>query len=428
MFQHLERGNILYQQRRYTDAEKEYFKILAASPNNPFALAMLAQCYLETNRKKEALDFAQQAVANAVESPTIYYVLARCQFYNKLIAQALASIQTGQQLDPANSDFFLLKSQIAFYQEDWKLALTEAEHGLMIDPEAVILINLRARALVKLNRKEEAANTMDYALHRAPQNSYSHANKGWVSIERGEYEAAITHFKEALRLDASNAYAKSGLREAIKAKNYLYRGVLKYFLWMGKLQEKYRWGFVIGVYVLYRIALALAETSDLMAMLMTPLIIAYILFAFSSWIAMPISNLFLRLHPLGKHALEEDEITASTVAGVLAGFSILSFLLFFLTGGGVDLTGDDFIIEGYASLFMLGVLLLLLMIPVGGLFFAEAGTVGRRNLTVFAIGLAAIGGLALLTDSSILFMLFFLGILGYSFVASYIIRKGAKEL
>ncbi|MFK7979994.1 MAG: tetratricopeptide repeat protein, partial [Saprospiraceae bacterium] len=192
MFQHLERGNILYQQRRYADAEKEYFKILAASPNNPFALAMLAQCYLETNRKKEALDFAQKAVANAVESPTMYYVLARCQFYNQLIDQALASIQTGQQLDPANSDFFLLKSQIAFYQEDWELALAEAEHGLMIDPEAVILINLRARALVKLNRKEEAANTMDYALHRAPQNSYSHANKGWVSIERGEYEAAIT--------------------------------------------------------------------------------------------------------------------------------------------------------------------------------------------------------------------------------------------
>jgi len=428
MFQHLERGNILYQQRRYAEAEKEYFKILAESPNNPFALAMLAQCYLETNRKKEALDFAEKAVANAVESPTIYYVLARCQFYNQLIDKAFVSIQSGQQLDPTNSDFFLLKSQIAFYQEDWEGALAEAEHGLTLDPEEVILINLRARALVKLNRKEEAANTMDYALHRAPQNSYSHANKGWVSIERDEYEAAITHFKEALRLDASNVYAKSGLREAIKAKNYLYRGVLKYFLWMGKLQEKYRWGFVIGLYVLYRIALSLAETSDLMAMLMTPLIIAYILFAFSSWIAMPISNLFLRLHPLGKHALEDDEITASTLAGGLAGLSILSFLLFFLTGGGLDLTGDNFIIRGYAILFMFGVLLLLMMIPIGGLFFAQAGTVGRRNLTIFATVLGVIGGLALLTDISMLFMIFFLGILGYSFVASYIIGKGAKEL
>ncbi len=428
MFQHLERGNILYQQRRYTDAEKEYFKILATAPNNPFALAMLAQCYLETNRKKEALDFAKKAVANAVESPTIYYILARCQFYNQLIDKSLASIQSGQELDPTNSDFFLLKSQIAFYQEDWELALQEAEHGLTLNPEEVILINLRARALVKLNRKEEAANTMDYALHRAPQNSYSHANKGWVSIERDEYEAAINHFKEALRLDASNAYAKSGLREAIKAKNYLYRGVLKYFLWMEKLQEKYRWGFVIGLYILYRIALALAETSDLMAMLMTPLIIAYILFAFSSWIAMPISNLFLRLHPLGKHALEIDEVKASTIAGLLAGTSLFCFVLFFVTGGAFNLSGDDFIIEGMASLFLLGVLLLLMMIPVGGLFFAKEGTVGRRNLTLFAVGLSVVGGLALLTDNSIFFTIFFLGILFYSFVASYVIGKGAKEL
>ena len=428
MFQHLERGNILYQQRRYVEAEREYFKILAESPNNPFALAMLAQCYLETNRKKEALDYAEKAVANAVESPTIYYVLARCQFYNQLIEKALSSIESGQQLDPTNSDFFLLKSQIAFYQENWELALSEAEHGLTLDPEEVILINLRARALVKLNRKEEAANTMDYALHRAPQSSYSHANKGWVSVERGEYEEAITHFKESLRLDASNTYAKSGLREAIKAKNYIYRGVLKYFLWMGKLQEKYRWGFVIGLYVLYRIALVLASTSDLMGMLMTPLIIAYILFAFSSWIAMPISNLFLRLHPLGKHALEEDEIKASTLVGALAGLSIFCFILFFLTGGGIKLTDDDFIIEGYASLFFLGIMLFVMMIPVGGLFFAEAGTVGRRNLTIFAVGLGIIGGLALLTDLPMLLTIFFLGILGYSFVASYIIGKGAKEL
>lgn len=428
MFQHLERGNILYQQRRYAEAEREYFKILAESPNNPFALAMLAQCYLETSRKQEALSFAEKAVANAVESPTIYYVLARCQFYNQLIDKALSSIKSGQQLDPANSDFFLLKSQIAFYQENWELALEEAENGLMLDPEEVVLINLRARALVKLNRKEEAANTMDYALHRAPQSSYSHANKGWVSIERDEYEAAINHFKEALRLDASNAYAKSGLREAIKAKNFVYRGVLKYFLWMGKLQEKYRWGFVIGLYILYRVALALAETSDLMAMLMMPLIIAYILFAFSSWIAMPISNLFLRLHPLGKHALEEDEVLASTLVGGLAGLSILSFILFFLTGGAFDLTGDDFIIGGYAILFLLGVMLLLMMIPVGGLFFAEKGTVGRKNLTIFATGLALVGSLALLTDIGLLFTIFFLGILGYSFAASYIIGKGAKEL
>ena len=145
MFQHLERGNILYQQRRYSEAEKEYFKILADNPNNPFALAMLAQCYLETNRKKEALDFAEKAVGNATETPTIYYILARCQFYNKLIDKAFASIQTGQQLDPGNADFFLLKSEIAFYQENWELALKEAEHGLELDPEDVVLINLRAR-------------------------------------------------------------------------------------------------------------------------------------------------------------------------------------------------------------------------------------------------------------------------------------------
>ncbi|MEM6319197.1 MAG: tetratricopeptide repeat protein [Bacteroidota bacterium] len=427
MFQLLERGNILFHQGRYQAAEKEYFKILAEDPNNPFALAMVAQCYLETNRKKEALDFAHRAVKASPDSPTLYSVLAQCQLYNYQLDEAMRTVQSGQQLDPGNSDFFLLKSQIAFRREDWATALAEAENGLEIDPEEVNLINLRARALVKLNRSEEASQTMDFALHQAPQSSYSHANKGWVSIERDAYDEAIVHFKEALRLEATNAYAKAGLREAIKAKNVLYRGVLKYFLWMGKLQEKYRWGFVIGIYVLYRIALALAETSDLMAMIMTPLIIFYVLFAFSSWIAMPISNLFLRLHPLGKYALEEDEVQASTLVGALGAGSLLTFLLFFLTGGGIDTTGDNFQIDGYGQLFVLGIMLFLMMIPVSGVFSAEAGTKARKNLVWLSAGLAAVGALSLITDNGTLVTLFFLGILGYSFIASYLISRSARE-
>jgi len=426
MFQLLERGNILYNQRRYTEAEKEYFKILTQDPNNPFALGMLAQCYLETKRKKEALTFAQKALRNAPESPTLYYILARCQFYNQQLDNAFQTIQSGQELNPGNADFFLLKSQISFYQEDWQRALHEAENGLRLDPEDVTLINLRARALVKLNRKEEASETMDYALHRAPQSSYSHANKGWVSIENGAYEEGITHFKEALRLNATNAYAKAGLREGIKAKNFLYRGVLKYFLWLGKLQTKYRWAFVIGIYLLYRIGLFLAETSDLMAIIMTPLLAFYILFAFSSWIAMPISNLFLRLHPLGKHALEDDEVFASTLVGVTFGLSILSFFLFLVTGGGFIIGEEDIEISGYAFLFLIGLNLFLMMIPLGGLFMSEKGSSGRKKLTIFTAILGALAALSCIVEP--ILPVFFVGILIFSFTSSYIIGKSAKEL
>lgn len=428
MYQHLERGNFLFNQSRYADAEKEYKKILAYDPNNAYGLASLAQCYLETDRKKEALNYAQKAIQNAPDSPTMYLIYAKCLFYNKLIDKALNAIESGQQLNPSISDFFLLKARIAFYQDNWQLALDETEHGLELEPEDVSLINLRARALVKLNRSQEASVTMDYALHQAPLSSYSHANKGWVSIERGQYEEAVSHFKESLRLNATNAYAKAGLREAIKAKNILYRGVLKYFLWMSKLQEKYRWGFVIGTYLLYQLAISLAQMSSIMAMVMTPLIILFIIFAFSSWIAMPISNLFLRLHPLGKFALEEDEKLASNVVGIVASLSILNFIIFFLTGGGFDIGEEEFTILGYEGFFLTGLVLLLMTIPIGGLFMSTVGTVGRRNLAIYTGILALFALLAIITKLELLFLIFFLGILGFSFAANYIIGKGAKEL
>ena len=62
-------------------------------------------------------------------SDLLYNTQRLCQFHNQLIDKALTSIQSGQQLDPTNSDFFSLKSQIAFYQENWEAALIAAENA-----------------------------------------------------------------------------------------------------------------------------------------------------------------------------------------------------------------------------------------------------------------------------------------------------------
>jgi len=57
---------------------------------------------------------------------------------------------------------------------------------------------------------------------------------------------------------------------------------------------------------------------------------------------------------------------------------------------------------------------------------AAEGTEGRKKLTIFTI---ILGGLAVLSAFvEPLLIVFFIGILIYSFTASYLIGKGAKEL
>ncbi|MEL6923275.1 MAG: hypothetical protein AAFO94_04440, partial [Bacteroidota bacterium] len=322
----------------------------------------------------------------------------------------------------------LLRGNVNFYEDDWQAALDDAETGLSFNAENVDLINLRAQALVQLKRKDEADATLDYALNRAPENAWSHANKGWVAIERDQYETAVTHFKESLRLDPTNAYAKEGLKQAIKAKNFLYRWVLKYFLWMNKLSSKMQWYFIIGLFVLYNIVLRVAENFPNLASYLAPLIIAYILFAFSSWIARPVSNLFLRLHPLAKHVLDDDEKLGSTIVGVFGGAGLVCLLLFYLNGSKIIIeNGSIFIENGGVLLIHLSIFFLFMLIPLGGLFNSTAGTKARRNLTYYVIAIAVFGLIGAFTYAGWALNAFFIGILSFSFAANYIIMKSAKE-
>lgn len=415
MNNYLQRGQHLYNMGHFKEAEAEFKKVLSEDPNHAFGLAMMALVYLETDRKEEALPVAQMALGQAPWSPFIFYVMARVQFFNRQIEEALASLAQGRNVDPEDPDFYMLEAQIYFHQSKWEEALAAAVAGMELDPENVHLVNLRAQCLVKLNRKTEASQTLDYALQKAPENSYSHANKGWVNIEKDKYNDAIASFKEALRLDASNEYAKHGLKEAIKGKNILYRGVLKYFLWMGKLAEKGQWAVIIGAYIAYQIIIKISAAYPAIAPLLYPLIVFYIIFAFSTWIARPISNLFLRFHPLGKLTLSDDEIMGSNIAGALMFGAIACFVTDFIQP-------NDFF-------FVLGAYLGIMLIPVGGLFGVEKGTKARTYLLIYTLLLAMVGGgFLIFPDLTILVYIFMLGIFFYGFVVNYIVTLANRRV
>jgi len=426
---HLRRAQILMGQDRYTEAEKEIGQAMSQQPDDPFALAMLSECYIETERRSEALELAQRALSLAPQFAYFYHNLARAQFFNKKVSECRATILEGMKLDPNDADFFLLLSQIDYYLENWEASLKAADQGLELSPESVQLINQRTQALVKLNRKAEAAETIDFALNRAPEDAYAHANKGWVAIEQDNYTMAVKHFKESLRLDPTNEYTRTGLKEAIKAKNIVYRYVLKYFLWLGKMQEKSRWFFIVGIYVLYQIVLRVSDTFPWLSTILMPFIVFYVLMAFSSWIAMPISNAFLRFHSVGKHALTDNEKNASTAVVILLIGGIVSVATFYLLGNSFEMNEDGlYVTEGGETLFFLSLVLIFLMIPVGGFFKSTPGTKARKQMGIM-LGLLCIFGIGgIFTQADAFFLLFFVGILIFSLAANYILSKASRAI
>jgi tetratricopeptide (TPR) repeat protein len=235
--------------------------------------------------------------------------------------------------------------------------------------------NCRAEALVQLGRRGEAGEALETALAEDPEDSHTHANKGWALLHAGQPKQALEHFKEALRIDPENEWARAGIVEALKARNFLYRWLLAYFLWMSRLSAGMQWGIILGGYFLIRFLGSAARENPALGPYVLPIQIIYMLFAILTWTAPHLFNLLLRLDKYGRYALSDDQIMgANCVGGVL----LVGVLLL---GAGIY--------WGSVLLAIAGLGCIGLMIPVGGTFTR----MGRARLVlgVYTLVLVAVG-------------------------------------
>ena len=415
-----QRALILHGQRRYADAERELRQALVEHPQDGRAHAMLALCLSEQKRLREATNEAQQAIGIEPDEPFAHYALAVVLVDRKRPGEALAPIQEAIRLDPYNPDHFALLSAIRLEQRAWPSALEAAERGLELDAEHEYCSNLRAMALVKLGRRSEAGATIGDSLSRNPENATTHANQGWKLLHDGDPKRAMHHFRESLRLDPTDEWAKAGIVEAIKARNPLYRWLLLYFLWMARLSSRAQWGIIIGGYIAYRVAFNTAQANPKAAPYLWPFVGAYIAFAAMTWVAYPLLNLTLRLHPLGKLALSDDQRRGANLSAITLALALGSLALLFATGA------EEFI----TLTFVFAVLLM----PTAGIFTCQPGwprwTMAGVSIALLFLGVSVVAiehliGRSKATDT--LFFTFAYAVLGSAFLANWMVKQRPKK-
>ena len=280
-------------------------------------------------------------------------------------------------MDPEEADYFGFKAGLLLKKKKYQEALQLANHGLSLDAKNNYCLNLRAQILTKLDRKEEAGETVENILYDNPEDSYSHTNVGWVALEHDDHKKAIEHFRMALQLDPNNEYARNGMSTALKAKNFIFRWHLKYAFWISKQQGKNQWIFIIGLYLVYRLSVKLLGAAGL-SILAVPLIIAYLLFALGSWMIDPISNAILSLDRNGKFLLDQQEKNSGIAIVALATTALITGILFYTT------SIDYFAAIGLASLCA--------MVPLPSSFLREEKK--SRYFAMIYGSLILLGGLA----------------------------------
>lgn len=410
---HILRAEQLVETRRINDAIKELELALGFEPNNSRALWLMSTSYFNIGDYDRSMAFARSLVAAEPDSDYGHYMLALNFNQQQKPEKAEEHIRRSLSINPNDADYYAFLGQLYMDKKEWEKALEYAAEGLANDAENAACLNIRSITLTKLGRGDELKVSIAESLSANPQDAGTHAAAGWSKLETRKYSEAKVHFAEALRLDPNNEWARSGMIEALKAKNIFYRGFLQYFFWVSKFKNQTQWAIIIIIYFGQRV---LRFAAKGMPFLYIPYFIL-IGFSYLTWIIDPLFNLVVLTDRHGRYLLDKREKTGAIFVGSGLGLAMACLVL------ALSLNLD--------KLFYPAIYFASIIIPVATYYGLSQFTRNLAKIGIFTAVLAAVGGIALvlvalgLEDTALkVGILYLIGIMAFSWVANYISMKG----
>lgn len=408
----LQRAQLLISQHRSAEAADQLRQLLARDPNVSEAHALLALCLLDNaDQWHEATREAEQAIHISPDSGLSHYALAAVLEKRDRLPEALTAVREALRLDPYACHHYGLCASILAQLKRWQEALDIASQGMEIDPDDAQCAALRSLSLERLGRTTDAALEADAAVARNPDSAEAHAMRGWTQMQKGQYREAQDAFREALRLNPTYEFARTGMIQALNNNHLLFRLVFKFYSLLGRLAGGAQWAIIIGLFLGIHVLRGLADANPALEPYVMPISFLYLGFCLLSWIANPLFNTFLRFHPFGKYLLSSKQKWASNL---VAGCMLLG------VGGAAALTvrGDwvGAIIMLLAPVF--------LTLPISTAFEVDEGwPLIVTGLLAIALTLLCFSAMALLAINGPwigLYGMYMLGILVFSFAGNWL--------
>lgn len=189
------------------------------------------------------------------------------------------------------------------------------------------LLQARSLAAAHLGKLDEAADASNAALRQTPDEANALATRGYRLMHASEFKEAREAFTAALQRDPNHQLARVGLVETIKATNPLYAVMLRYFLWMTRLPTWQQLLVIFGGPAIFRTLWRSLDASPGTQWLVGPAVGIWLFLILSTWLATPLSNLALFVHPLGRHALDEEERFEASIIGVLLVMALIGLVV-----------------------------------------------------------------------------------------------------
>lgn len=220
-------------QARYEQAKLILNAAIKSDPDQDYAHALLAQCCWATSAP-EAEELARSAVRLNPLSAFNQFVLSTVLRESRL-QESWEAAQAAHLLDPECADYAAHLARIELQHGNAEDALTHAELGLTFDHWHTGCVILRGRSLVRLGRAGLRLEDALAAVDDKPHEPLAHACLGWTFLELGQTDQAICSFRDALRLNPGEAWAREGILRSMQGSNPVFLRALGGMLWLQSL-------------------------------------------------------------------------------------------------------------------------------------------------------------------------------------------------
>jgi Tfp pilus assembly protein PilF len=225
----LERGIVLREHGRFQEAVACFARAIASSPDIAEPYYEQAACFCWMGKSRDAVPYIERARALAPQEA--YYLVLHAWIESREPpnpARALSLIEQALEIDPQLSAALLMKAHIHGVMGQSKLSERAAREALRLDPDNDHVANLLALALQEQGRIDESRRVVEQVLRLVPEDSFSHANAGWLALRTGKYEIAYAEFREAMRLDPTMLFARRGMFRVLIQRVLIHRLFLRF--------------------------------------------------------------------------------------------------------------------------------------------------------------------------------------------------------
>lgn len=214
MSDHFQRALVLRNLNRHDEARKELYEWLKTEPDDASAHTLLAECLYESKAnfpREEVIREAELAVSLEPDWAHGYYVLAWLENKFGNYDRVFEVIGQAIEIDPENASYHSERG-FAFYRlKRYEEARTSFQRCLKIDPDFYHAFRLLSHLENECGNKYLATGYADAALRLAPEDAAAFVAKAEAAVSALRHDEAIPLFREAVRLNPNNEYAKRRL-------------------------------------------------------------------------------------------------------------------------------------------------------------------------------------------------------------------------